>query len=96
MKAIFLVAGVLFGFLLSRARATDYDTMLRFFLLEDPHILVVMGVAMAVAAIGLYALRKTGATAVVGCAIDVPHKPMRKWLFAASLVFGAGWALTGT
>jgi hypothetical protein len=35
MKALCLLSGAVFGFPLSRARVTDYDTMIRLFLFED-------------------------------------------------------------
>jgi len=95
MNAIFLAAGALFGFLLSRARATDYDTMLALFRFQDFHIAGVMGVAIAVAALGWPLLRRTGTRAVLGCAIELPAKPMKPGIFAAGLVFGVGWALSG-
>ena len=95
MKALFLGAGALFGLLLSRARATDYDTMLALFRFQDFHIAGVMGVAIAVAALGLALLRSTGSQALIGCALEIPAKPMRKGIFASGLVFGVGWALSG-
>jgi len=67
--------------------------------LTDFHIAGVMAVAIAVAAIGLYVLRRSKAKALVGCAIEcdieIPHKPIHRWMFVAGVVFGTGWALTG-
>jgi hypothetical protein len=96
MKAVFLLCGLVFGFLLSRARATDVDTMIRFFRLTDLHIAGVMAVAIAVAAVGLRLLSRSGAKAVAGCPIEIPSKPMRSGIVPAGILFGAGWALTGT
>ncbi len=95
MNALFLLCGTVFGFLLSRARVTDYDTMLAFFRFRDLHIGGVMGVAIAVAAVGLAFLKKSASKAAIGCPIEVGTKPMTPGLFAAGLVFGVGWALTG-
>lgn len=95
MKLLFLVFGVAFGFALSRARATDYDTIIRMFQLTDLHLMGVMACAIVVAAIGLAVLRRTRVRALAGCEIEVHPKPMHRTILPAGLVFGAGWALTG-
>ncbi len=95
MNALYLFFGMLFGFFLSRARATDYNTIVNMFRFSDLHLAGVMGVAIVTAAAGLYLLRRRRATALIGCAIDIHSKPAHKWLPLAGLVFGAGWALTG-
>lgn len=95
MNALYLVFGALFGFLLSRARVTDYDTMMALFRLQDFHVAGVMGIAIATAAVGLAWLKRRGGSALAGCPIELDTKPMQRGLFAKSLVFGAGWALSG-
>jgi uncharacterized membrane protein YedE/YeeE len=95
VNALFLACGATFGFLLSRSRVTDYETMLAFFRLRDLHVGGVMAVAIAVAAIGLAVLERFAARSAVGAPIELGAKPMTPGLFAASLVFGVGWALTG-
>jgi uncharacterized membrane protein YedE/YeeE len=92
---LFLLFGVAFGFALSRARVTDYDTIIGMFRLTDPHVVGVMVAAILVAAIGLQLLRRTGARALAGGEIDVHPKPMRRAILPAGLVFGTGWALSG-
>jgi len=95
MNALYLVFGALFGFLLSRARATDYDVIAGMFRFTDLHLAGVMVVAIAVAAIGLYLLRRRGASAWIGCPVEVQPRPAHRYTLPAGLVFGAGWALTG-
>jgi uncharacterized membrane protein YedE/YeeE len=91
----FLLSGAVFGFLLSRGRLTDYDTMMGMFRLTDLHVMGVMGVAIPVAAIGLFLLRRGRVRAATGGEIEVHPKPDHRWTPVAGLVFGAGWALTG-
>jgi uncharacterized protein len=95
MGLFFLLFGVAFGFALSRARATDYDTIISMFRLTDLHLVWVMVVAIAVAAVGLAILRRRRAHALVGCAIDIHPKAMQRGILPAGLIFGMGWALTG-
>jgi len=90
-----LVFGLAFGFVLSRARATDYDTISGMFRFRDLHLMGVMGIAIATAAIGLAILKRRARGAVLGGPIEVQPKPLQPGLFAAGLVFGTGWALSG-
>ena len=95
MNALYLAFGAVFGFLLSRARATDYNTITNMFRFTDLHLAGVMVVAIAAAAIGLWLLRRKQVKALIGCPVEIHPKASHKWLPVAGLVFGAGWALTG-
>jgi len=95
MNAAYLAFGIAFGFLLSRGRATDYNAIAGMFRFSDFHLAGVMAVAIAVAAVGLYVLRRTRARALAACPIEVSPKPAHSRTFLAGLVFGTGWALTG-
>ncbi|HET6204920.1 MAG TPA: DUF6691 family protein [Planctomycetota bacterium] len=96
MRALFLVCGAVFGFLLSRSGVTDYGTMLGLFRFENLHVGGVMALAIATAAAGLALLGRGEGKALAGCPIEIPSKPMRKGIALAGIVFGTGWALTGT
>jgi uncharacterized membrane protein YedE/YeeE len=88
--------GVVFGFLLVRAGATDHALMMRMFLLEDPHMAGVMGVAIGLAAFGLHVIRRFRIRTLQGLAPPMNPKPERPHWLLGSLLFGVGWALTGT
>lgn len=96
MWAIYLASGMVFGFLLSQIRATDYDTVIGLFWLTDWYLGGVIAVAVAVAALGFWALRRTRACAVsCGCSMELAPKPMRRGLLLGAALFGVGWALAG-
>ena len=82
--------GLLFGFVLTRVGATDYDTIARMFLLSDLHLMGVMGVAVVVAAVGLRLAARRARQPVI------EPKPRKPGNLVGGLLFGAGWALTGT
>jgi hypothetical protein len=88
-RVLHLAFGALFGWLLHQARATDYDAIAGMFRFTDLHLMGVMGVAIGTAAIGLFALRRSGRPN------EVKPKPSHRWIVAAGAIFGAGWALTG-
>ena len=91
----FILFGVLFGFVLSRARVTDYDTIAGMFRLADFHLFGVIGSAIAMAAVGLWILRRGGNRTLAGQPIEMRPKPWHAGAIWGGLVLGAGWALTG-
>jgi len=66
----FLGFGALFGFALSRARVTDYDTIAGMFRLTDLHLVGVIGSAIATAAVGFWLLRRSGNRTLTGWALS--------------------------
>ncbi|MCB9726865.1 MAG: YeeE/YedE family protein [Deltaproteobacteria bacterium] len=92
--ALFLAFGLLFGFILSRVGATDFDAIAEMFLLTDLHLMGVIGVAVGVAGLGLAWTRRR-----VARGADLPTikpKPVKPGLVLGAALFGAGWAVTGT
>jgi uncharacterized membrane protein YedE/YeeE len=91
----FTIFGALFGFVLSRGRVSDYDTIAGMFRLTDPHLFGVIGAAIATAALGLWLIRRGGNRTLTGAPVEVRRRPARPGVFLGGLVLGAGWALTG-
>jgi len=93
---IALLFGILFGYFLSKARATDYDTVINMFRFKDPQLWGVIGVAIVVIALGLLALQKLGMPTFSRKPLDwepLAYEPSR---LIGAFIFGAGWALAGT
>lgn len=91
---MFLVFGLVFGFLLSRVGATDFDAIAGMFLLTDLHLMGVIGGAVVVAGVGFAWFRRRDAA---GKPTPTPSpKPVKAGLIVGAVLFGAGWALTGT
>jgi uncharacterized membrane protein YedE/YeeE len=95
-KWIYLGFGVLFGYFLSKARATDYDTVLDMFLFKDFQLWGVLLVAIAVTALGLFLLRWNKIPTVLD---KKPIQPERHTFQPSRLIgaflFGVGWAMAG-
>lgn len=87
--------GALFGFLLVRVGATSYDAIADMFLLRDLHLVGVIVLAIATAALGFAVLRRRG-VARGGVRLALEGKPLKPGLVTGGLLFGVGWALTGT
>jgi hypothetical protein len=88
--------GALFGFLLSRVGATDYAAIAGMFRLTDLHLMGVIGVAVMVSGIGFVVMRRAGVTARGGRPLVLEKKPWTTGVIYGGLLFGIGWALTGT
>src|SRR5689334_17148458 len=88
--------GIAFGFVLSRAGATEYDAIHGMFLLTDLHLVGVIGTAIALSALGFAAIRRGSLRSRSGEPITFVKKPMTPTLLAGAVLFGVGWALSGT
>jgi uncharacterized membrane protein YedE/YeeE len=91
----YVLAGVVFAFCLSRARATHYDAIMGMFRLTDLHLFGVIGCAVATAALGLWLLRMSARRSISGAPMELEPKPFRRGLVSGGLAFGVGWALSG-
>jgi hypothetical protein len=91
----FTLFGALFGFVLSRGRVTDYNAIAGMFRLTDLHLFGVIGTAIAVSALALWLLRRSGNRTVSGQPVEVRRKPWQTGAIWGGLVFGGGWALSG-
>ncbi len=91
-----LVFGALFGFVLSRVGATDYDAIRDMFTFRNLHLAGVMAIAIAILSLAFWLVRRSSAKTFDGQPIALTPKPMTPGLIAGALLFGVGWALSGT
>lgn len=91
-----IVWGIVFGFVLSRAGATDYDAIAQMFRLQDLHLAGVIGFSVALSALAFALVRRFRLRAFDGKPISLAKKPMTPGLVGGALLFGVGWALSGT
>lgn len=78
--------GLIMGFVLGHIGFGNYGQVHRLFLLQDLRLLLTFAGAVGVAAVAFLVIREPGA---------VPHKIFHPGIVPGSLLFGAGWALTG-
>lgn len=94
-KIGYLLAGIFFGFVLSRTGASDYNFIHQMFTGENLKLALLMATAIATGAIGIQVLRLTGNKDVHGKEIQINKKPMNKYTVIGGSLFGLGWAVTG-
>ena len=96
-KVIGLLGGMVFGFTLAWARLTDPRVIRDMLLLNEPHVFLIMGSAVAIAAVGVRVLKATGARCVVtGEPVAWSVEPPRTRHVAGSMLFALGWTVAGT
>lgn len=84
-----LIAGILFGFLIQRARVLRYDKQIGALLLKDMTIVKFMFTAIMVAMVGIYLLADFGIIEIAGRSLILGG------LIVGGGLYGAGWALIG-
>ena len=94
MTTLYVVLGAIFGFILSRSGAADYDFVQGMFLFSNLQLYGIMGVAVIVGAPGIWLIKQRGRT-LTGKKIDIELKPLHRGNVAGGLLFGIGWALAG-
>jgi len=90
----YIVLGTIFGFILSRSGAADYDVIQGMFLFTNFQLYGVIGAAIAVTAPGIWLLRRRGRT-IGGAPLAIELKPMHRGNVAGSVLFGMGWSICG-
>ena len=96
-RIIALTVGVGAGFVVAWARLSDPTVIRDMLMLRDPHVFLVMGSAVLVAAIGAWLMRALRLRAVItgepiGWSLE---RPQGKHI-GGSLLFGVGWSVAGT
>jgi hypothetical protein len=94
MGMLFLVLGVVFGFVLSRSGAGDYDYIQGLFLFERFQLYGIIGTAVVVTSVGLWLIKRHGRT-LGGAAIEIERKPFNAGTVVGGVLFGIGWSITG-
>ena len=94
MILMYLVLGTVFGFVLSRSGAADYNYIQAMFLFESVQLYGIIGTAVVLTAGGLWLIKRRGRTAG-GRPIAIELKPLHRGNVVGGLLFGVGWSMAG-
>jgi uncharacterized membrane protein YedE/YeeE len=94
MTLVYVALGTVFGFILSRSGAADYDYIQGMFLFTDFQLYGIMAVAVALSAPGIWLIKRRGRT-LLGQPVSIELKALHKGNVAGGLLFGVGWSITG-
>ena len=91
---LYVFLGTMFGFVLSRSGAADYNYVQGMFLFEQFQLYGIIGTAVVITASGLCLIKRYGRTAF-GRPIEVEVKPLHRGSIVGGLLFGVGWSIAG-
>lgn len=96
MKYRFILFGLLFGFLLSRAGATRYEFYSGLFLLIDLQLLWVILFAVLTGIIGITLLKHYQVHSLLNdMPLNLTRRSWKNGLVTGALIFGVGWGISG-
>ena len=91
------IGGIVFGFVLGWSRLTEPDTIYDMLRLREPHVFLIMGSAIATAAIGVRLLRLARARTLLGGEpVSWKALPANRDHVIGSALFGLGWSVACT
>jgi uncharacterized membrane protein YedE/YeeE len=95
--AVYLLLGVAFGFVLSRAEVISWFRIQEMFRFQSFRMYGIIGSAVVTAAISVALIKRAGLMSVSGEKIAIPRKILGHGIryAAGGTIFGLGWALTG-
>lgn len=92
----YMIFGTIFGFVLSRVGASDYDLIFKMFTAEDLKLAYVIITAILTAGVSMRVLARFGMKGRGGAPINVSKKPLQmKKNIIGGTIFGLGWAISG-
>ena len=94
MTLLFVVLGTIFGFVLSRSGAADYNYIQSMFLFRSFQLYGIIGTAIVLTAPGLWLIKRRGRTAL-GKPLKIELKPEHRGNIIGGLLFGVGWSMAG-
>lgn len=92
----YMIFGTIFGFVLSRVGASNYDLIFKMFTAEDLKLAYVIITAILTAGVSMRVLARLGMKGRGGAPINVSKKPLQmKKNIIGGTIFGLGWAISG-
>jgi len=89
-----LTLGLLFGGFLYKSEVIRWERIHRMFRFEEPHMYIVIGMAIAVGIPSMWLIKRFEAKTVTGEEIPIKDPPFQKGVIYGGLIFGIGWAIT--
>jgi uncharacterized protein len=94
---VYLLAGTLFGIVLTKGEAISWFRIQEMFRFQGFHMFGIFATALPTAIVGVQLLKRRWRRTLAGVPIEVPPKHLgtgRRYA-AGGVIFGMGWALTG-
>jgi uncharacterized membrane protein YedE/YeeE len=93
-RLAYVALGAVFGFVLSRSGAADYNYIQTMFLLEEPQLFLIIGGAVAMTAPVLWLIKRRG-RAADGRPLSFTVRTLQRGQALGGALFGVGWSIAG-
>ena len=91
----FLVAGIFFGIVITKAELISWFRIQEMFRLQSFHMYGVIGSAVVTGMLSVWLIKKFKIKSLDGEPIKIADKKFNKGQIYGGLIFGFGWAITG-
>ena len=91
----YLLAGILFGILLTKAEVISWWRIQEMYRLQSFHMYGVIGSAVVTGAISVWLMKRFNVSTRSGEPIAIQPKSFDKGIVIGGLLFGIGWGITG-
>lgn len=91
-----LLIGTWFGIILVKSEVVRWQRVHDMFLFREPHMYLIIGTGVVVSALGMGVIRRLQVRSIDGQPIKYSPKPFHTGVVIGGILFGAGWAITGT
>lgn len=91
----FLIAGIFFGIVITKAELISWFRIQEMFRFQSFHMYGVIGSAVVTGIISVWLIKKLNVKSLDGEPIKIADKKFNKGQIYGGLIFGFGWAITG-
>ncbi|MCU0417629.1 MAG: YeeE/YedE family protein [Cytophagaceae bacterium] len=92
----FFIIGMYFGVVLTKAEVLSWYRIHEMFLFQSIHMFGIIGLAVVTGALSIFIIKRWNIKALGGEDINIVKKDYHKGLLPGGIIFGLGWALTGS
>jgi uncharacterized protein len=93
---LFLILGIYFGIVLFKSEAASWFRIHEMFRFQSIHMYGIMAIAVGIGAISVFVIRILKIKSLNSEIINLSGKPFTKGNVVGGIIFGLGWAMTGT
>jgi hypothetical protein len=90
-----LLMGVYLGILFVKSEVASWERIHRMFLFKEAHMYLIIGVAIGVAMLSMWLIKRFEVKSIEGKPITYEPKPYHTGVIIGGMLFGAGWSITG-
>jgi uncharacterized protein len=90
-----LLIGMYLGILFIKSEVANWQRIHDMFLLKEAYMYLIISLAIGVAMLSMFLIRRLEIKSVDGKLIKYEPKPYHNGVIIGGMLFGAGWAITG-